>query len=99
MKWADYGISAVKYNSTDTHIEKVRVHLDNGDTLEPASEWLRTDVISALEKGKTFVTIIEDAGKWAKGQKVHIIPVDNAEYIRTDTNNTASNNLDKLPKF
>lgn len=28
-KWADYGISAVRFNSAHTHIDKVWVHPDN----------------------------------------------------------------------
>lgn len=98
-KWADYCISAVKYNSTGTHIEKVRVHVDNGDSIGDPSEWFRTDVVSALERGNTFVTIISNGDKWSKGQDVHIIHVNGAKYIRTDTDKTASDNLENLPKF
>ena len=34
-KWADYGISAVKFNDAHTHINKVQVHPDNGDKMPP----------------------------------------------------------------
>ena len=27
-KWADYGISAVRYSTDETHIDKVKVHED-----------------------------------------------------------------------
>lgn len=33
-KWADYGISAVRYDSDDQYIDQVKVHKDNGDTIE-----------------------------------------------------------------
>ena len=36
-KWADYLISAVRYNAAETHIEKVRVHVDEGDKVGGAS--------------------------------------------------------------
>lgn len=29
-KWADYGISAVRYNTACTYIDHVRVHLGKG---------------------------------------------------------------------
>lgn len=98
-KWADYCISAVRYNSTGAHIEKVKVHVDNGDSIGAASEWFRTDVILALEKGNSFVTITKNEGKWNKGQDVHIIHVNGKKYIRTDTDSTASDNLENLPRF
>lgn len=99
-KWADYGISMVRYNDERTHIVKVQVREDKGDTLGSAEEWLRTQVVSALERGKTFVTILQSAdGKWRKGQDVHIVIVKGVKYIRTDQNQKASDNLENLPEF
>ena len=37
-KWADYIITAVRFNGTGTHIEAVQISADNGDTAGPASE-------------------------------------------------------------
>lgn len=36
-KWANYGISAVWYNSAHAHIDRVRTHPDNGDTIGAAA--------------------------------------------------------------
>lgn len=101
VKWADYGISAVSYNNKKkTHIEKVKVHEDNGDTIGASSEWSRTKVVSTIEKGKTFVTIFKTAeGKWNKGEDVRIVKVKGTKYIRTDSNKTESDNLRNLPEF
>lgn len=99
-KWADYGISKVRYDSEQTHIVKVQVHEDKGDTFGAAAEWPRSRVVSAIERGTTFVTILKGAdGKWQKGQDVHIITVDGVKYIRTDQNRRASDNLENLPEF
>ncbi len=99
-KWADYCISEVRYNKDETHIVEVVVHIDKGDTISSASKWEREDVVSAIENGKTFVTIKKDAnGKWKKGQDVHVIIVNDEKYIRTDKNSTASDNLENLQKF
>jgi len=51
-KWADYGISAVRYNAEHKHIVQVRVHPDNGETIGSPSDQLRQDVISAIKKYK-----------------------------------------------
>jgi len=99
-EWTDYGISKVRYNEERTHIVKVKVHEDKGDSIGGAEEWLRNQVVSAIESGKTFVTILEgNEGKWRKGQDVHIIIVNGIKYIRTDKNRKASDNFENLPEF
>jgi len=99
-KWADYCISAVRYNEDETHIVKVKVHLDNSDTIGSSSEWTREKVVSAIEGGTTFVTIFKgNDGKWEKGQDVHVVKVNGKKYIRTDKNSRAADNLENLPEF
>ncbi len=99
-KWADYCISAVRYNAEHTHIVKVKVHTDMGDTLGNDTEWTRTDVVSAIENKKTFVTITRSTdGKWKKGEDVRIITIGGVKYLRTDANSKASDNLGNLPEF
>jgi len=99
-KWADYLISAVRYDSDKAHIETVRVHPDLGDTVGAASEWTRTKVVTTLEGGKTVCTIVKGTdGKWSKGADVHIVTVNDVNYIRTDANSIARDNLGSLPTF
>lgn len=99
-KWADFGISKVSYNASHTHIEKVLAHPDNGDTIGPSSEHMRQDIIAAIKKGITFVTIIPSSeGKWSKGQPVYIIQVNRTEYIKTVDNGKEEDNLENLPEF
>ena len=99
-KWADYGISSVRYNDRRTHIVKVKVCEDKRDKFGDAEEWSRNQVVSAMERGKTFVTIFKDADdKWSRGQDVHIITVNGVKHIRTDQNRRASDNLENLPEF
>lgn len=99
-KWADYGISSVRYDDQRSRIVKVKVHEIKGDTITVAAEWLRSQVVSALESGKTFVTILKgtDHG-WKKGQDIHTVTVNGVKYIRTDQNHSASDNLENLPEF
>lgn len=99
-KWADYGISAVRFNSAHTHIDRVRAHPDNGDTIGTAAEYARADIIAAIKKGTSFVTIFKGGdGRWNKGQSVYIIKVNGTEYIKTVDNGKAVDNLDNLPEF
>ncbi len=99
-KWADYGISSVRYDDQRSHIVKVRVHEDKGDKMGGAEEWVRNQVVLALERGATFVTIREgNGGSWNKGQDVHTVTVNGVKYIRTDRNLKAVDNLENLPEF
>ncbi|MCI0728579.1 MAG: DUF3892 domain-containing protein [Chloroflexi bacterium] len=98
-KWADYGIAKVRYNAERTHITKVEVREDKGDTLGSPEEWTRSQVVQAIERGKTFVTILQASGKWSKGRDVHIITVNGVKYLRTDQNRKESDNLENLPEF
>lgn len=99
-KWADFLISAVRYNNAETHIDKVRVHEDEGDKVGTASARERTTVVNQLEDGYTFATITEGAeGKWKLGAKVRIVTVNGTKYIRTDADATEEDNLGALPRF
>lgn len=99
-KWADYGISEVRYNGEHSHINQVKVHTDNGETISVSNIWKREDVVKALENGKSFVTILNGTeGKWKQGQLVYIIKVGGIKFIKTVDNNTLSDNLENLPEF
>jgi len=98
-KWADFLISAVRYSADETHIERVRVHEDLGDKIGSAKESSRTEVVKNIKNGKTYVTIFKGQNGWKKGQDVHIIQVGNEEFIRTDKNQKARDNLENLPTF
>ncbi len=99
-KWADYCISAVRYDSTGNHIEKVQVCEDYGKTLGNFEEWLRNNVILALDNNKTFVTIINnEGGSCSIGTNVHVINVNGTKYIRTDKDKTTHDNLGNIPRF
>lgn len=99
-KWADYGISEVKYNGEHVHIEQVKVHVDKGESISSSTIWKREDVVKAIENGNTFVTILKKAdGKWSKGQVVYIIKVGGIKFIKTVDNNKPTDNLENLPEF
>lgn len=99
-KWADFLISAVRYSADETHIERVRVREDLGDKVgRIPKEFLRAEVVKNIKSGKTYVTIFRSQNEWKKGQDVHIIKVGNEEFMRTDKNQKARDNLENLPTF
>ncbi|MGJ7499432.1 DUF3892 domain-containing protein [Variovorax sp. ZT5P49] len=99
-KWADYCISAVRYNSGNIHIDRVqvRVHDDEKNTIGAAKEYSRAEVVKLLELGKTFITIVEKGGRWSKGAPVKVLPV-MTNYITTAADKSASDNLENLASF
>jgi hypothetical protein len=98
-KWADYGISAVRYNNTHSHIDSARVHPDNGDTIGTPTDYPRSAIVNAIKAGSTFVTILKSGANWSKGQPVYVIRVNGTDYIKTVDNGKEQDNLENLPEF
>lgn len=96
---ADYGVTDVKYNSIDKYIEWVKVGKFAGNSFGMRENWLRTKLISELERGKTFITVLKHGDRLKKGAEIHIVNVNGKKYIRTDNDNTASDNLKDVPEF
>lgn len=95
----DYGITGVKYNSIGKHIEWVKVGKFTGSSFGMRENWLRTKVISGLDDGKSFITVLKQGDRLKKGLEVSIITVNGKKYIRTDNDNEASDNLVDVPEF
>lgn len=98
-KQADYAITRVRYNSNKTHIEQLEVRTYLGTTHIHTSIWRRADVIKAIENDVAFVTAIWEGNQWKLGADVHIIPVDDEKYLRTDNNKSPQDNLGNLQTF
>ena len=99
-KWADFGISAVRYSSDEAYIDKVKVHEDKDTKMGPGIEKTRKQVIAGMKLGQTYITILKgDDAKWKRGQDIHIVVIDDEEFIRTDANKRKSDNLENLPEF
>ena len=97
-KWADYLISAVRYNFQHTHIVDVKRHLDQDDSVARGNIIGRNIVADDLRKGLRYKTIYQDQNnKWAVGKDVRIIT--NTGFITTDPNSTTRDNLGDLPEF
>jgi hypothetical protein len=96
-KWADYCISAA--NHDETSITELKVHQDTGE-LGHGETWLRNKVVSSIEGGKTFLTIIKNSnGRYDKGANVHIFKLNGKKYLKTVADQTEKDNLGYLPGF
>lgn len=99
-KWADYLISAVKYNDAKTAIVAVKVHQDLGDKISIATEHSsRQKVIQDIENGKRYMTITKSESGYQNGQKVEIVLIDGQKFIKTLKDNIQRDNLEELPEF
>lgn len=99
-KWADFCISAVRYDKDHKHIVAARVHIDKGDTITGYVEYPRATIVDNIEKGFSYVTITKKSdGNWAKGQPVFVVTINRVKYIKTVENNKESDNLENLPEY
>ncbi|WP_423761108.1 DUF3892 domain-containing protein [Burkholderia sp. NLJ2] len=94
----DYYVSAVEYNSDNSHISKLRVHEVGSDGKFKASvEMTRPQVIELINKKKTFSTMTRGTdGNWKAGAKLEIIPV-TTDYLKTERDSSTRDNLENLP--
>jgi hypothetical protein len=99
-KWADYVITAVRFNVAGTHIEYVQSRTDNGETLSAPSSMSRREVVSKIESGYSFCTATKSGqNKWTKGAMLKIVTIHGEKFIKTKADSTKVDNLDNLPTF
>ncbi|KNX80644.1 hypothetical protein DA83_16060 [Pseudomonas sp. 250J] len=100
MAYPDYYVSAVNYNSDNTHISKLRVHAvnqENGNfNVGKFEDLTRPQVIELIRKKKTFTTIVKKDNKWSLGAKLEIISV-TTDYLKTKNDSSTKDNLENLP--
>ncbi len=98
MKWADYLISHVRKNNFGV-ITHVVVHVDHGDTVGYGIVKTETEVIALLKNGYTFKTIMWAYPKWYEGASVNYVKGTSGEFLRTNRDKTAKDNLDNMISF
>lgn len=98
-KWADYLVSAVRFNAHGTHIETLRCHEDLGDSFGDAKVFSRETVVKAILGGRTFATIVKQPdGKYRYGAPLQTVTLSYV-YLKTKSDNIIQDNLDELPVF
>jgi Protein of unknown function (DUF3892) len=99
-KWADYLITAKRFNSAKTHIDEVEVCADNGDTTGSPTRIKRATVVSKLDSGYTYCTAtLSSDKKLQKGAEVKIYKYEGEKFIKTKADGIKKDNLDNLPTF
>lgn len=90
-KWADFLISAVRYENN--MITYLKVHPDRGSDIGGGSTWTKNEVLKAMMEGRSFFTIFRDEnGSWKKGRSVHFLK-ENNKFIITDKKDVLTDSL------
>ena len=98
-KWADYLISAVRYNGNHK-IAKIIQHEDKDGTVGEGIEVERAAVASNIKSGKTYMTIYSGPkNTWRMGKKVNTFRVDGEYCVRVDNNKAHIDNLGEVVEF
>lgn len=99
-RWAELCISAISLNAARTEIERLRVHLDDGEDLEQGVVWMRAEVEEAIDAGFTFTTITlntETTDRYGQDASVHTIT--GSELLDSFHPGARGGNLHTLPEF
>ena len=96
-KWADYVVTGVKYSAGDLHIQSVKVWEHEDGKLVRSQELTRPQVVSLIDKGKTFITATKNnEGKFTKGAPLQVIKVE-TRFLKTNADKSEKDNLEHLP--
>lgn len=98
-KWAEFAVTAVRYNDSGARITHVQARADDGESLGQPATHARSQVIRRLENGTTYCTAYRSNGKYTTGASVRVVTIDGEQFIRTDNNRTKKDNLGELPRF
>jgi hypothetical protein len=95
-KHADKFICAVRYANGSSLISKVQLRLSG-----KFQEEHREEVISNIEKGKSYQVILEREGMpgWSFGKYVEIVRLGGRDYLRVDRLPIESDDLGILPEY
>lgn len=94
-KWADYLVSHVKKNNNGV-ITHVLLHEDLGETVNSGVIKTEAEVIALLKRGYTVKTIIWGYPRWIQGATVDYVKGVGGEFLRTNRDLTAKDNLDNM---
>jgi hypothetical protein len=99
IAYADFGIS--KVIDANGVITTLLVHRrEANDSMKQLDWYARQAIIESIAKnGSTYMTIHIDkaTNTWSKGADIHVVTMkDGKQYLRTDRNQIAADNLDNL---
>ena len=97
--WADFVITKVGYDRTETRIVQVEIRPDTGTSIGQATRATRQQVIDSIGRGVTYVTAYLRNGNWQRGEDVHVATIRGVKYLRTDRNRIEAENLGSLPRM
>ena len=96
IKWADYLISEVSYDSNHL-ISKIKRYRDGGDSISDGEIIDRSILADSLGHGASYMTMYSSLNKFRIGERVVYFRAFEHHYIRTDKNKVNSDNLGNLP--
>lgn len=98
-RWSDFGIFRVAYGSNRSAIAAVEVRRDLGDQFGAAETASRGEVVSAIGRGVSFVTVYLRDGTYHRGEDVRVVTIEGQRFLRTDRNAIRADNLGALPEI
>ena len=95
----DYLITAVRFKKEKRHIELVKIWKDESNQVSNPQTVPRSSIVSAIERGTSFMTAYDKGGRWWRGAAVETVLINGTKFIRTDQDRIEEDNLGELPEF
>lgn len=97
-RFADFLVTCVEHQNG--HIQRLGCHTHQTVKNSLGSKYIKTrqDVVDDIKSGYSYMTMILGAdGKYQKGARIHIETISGVDYLQTDRNGRAADNLGNLP--
>lgn len=96
----DYFISEVKYSEKGGEILQLKTHINLYGSISRAKIEPRDEIIGKIKHGLHYLTVHFGPDlKMKPGEKVKLVSVNGNEYLRTDNEQKASDDLGKTAEF
>lgn len=96
-----YGVSRVRRGDANQPITQFLVWKQEGYQRWKKLGWRsRQQVVSAVEDGVTYITLLPDTVwlRLVEGKPIHIVNLKSGKYLRTDWNEVEADNLGDIPQ-
>lgn len=100
MEWADYGVVKVEYDhKTHRIVRALCVPKPYYNSDGERVTLTRDEMVEAMEKGKTFVSVHKCRNRWTKGLSLFPMEVNGETYIRMRHSMVPMDSHERIPEW
>ncbi|MEO8608316.1 MAG: DUF3892 domain-containing protein [Chloroflexota bacterium] len=96
IQYATFGIEKKRIDNYGRITELLIYRKEDNNNMTHLGWYSRQAIINHINSGQTYMTISIGNGIWNMGAEIHVVHGNTGDYLRTDRNQIAADNLDSL---